>query len=446
MKSGTKTCWAYAFLVVSALVVFTVSSAWAAAPTFFAPFSGPIGVAAAPGSLYVTRGCVGTPVEVHSIDSAGSDTLIATIPNSSGTCEGYIAISPGLGSFTANDIYVTNGSEIWRVTPTGSSVTLFATLPPPLVFTHTGITFDHIGTFGNQMIVTTFDGRVFTIDSNANVVFVAQVPGALEGPDVAPLTFGPLGGNVFAADEATHQIWAVSPTGAVTSVAGFFAAESVHFIPNNVCSFGTSGGAFFSAIFPSAIYKFAPTDFTGLGGSMIVTSEGGGSSLLQFNTNTGYTLSPFGDNVGQHEGSAFVDCAVPPVNIQGRMTGGGSIGNTGVRHGFELNCDATKGPNHLEINWGKGKKFHLETLTSATCSDNLAISPNPPSAPFDTYKGKGTGRYNGVSGATAEWTFDDKGEPGKNDYATIKITDAGNNTVLNVSGNLSSGNHQAHAP
>jgi hypothetical protein len=133
-----------------------------------------------------------------------------------------------------------------------------------------------------------------------------------------------------------------------------------------------------------------------------------------------------------------------PVPATGRMTGGGSIGTSDVRHGFELHCNASTLPNRLEVNWGKGNKFHLETLYSAVCTDDPSIGPNPPAAGFDTYTGSGSGRYNGVSGATAQWTFTDAGEPGKNDYATITIMDANSNVVLTVSGNLKNGNHQAH--
>lgn len=132
----------------------------------------------------------------------------------------------------------------------------------------------------------------------------------------------------------------------------------------------------------------------------------------------------------------------------GRMTGGGSVlmnDGTRVTHGFELHSDITKGPNNLEVNWGKGNAFHLENLTAASCTDDPSIGPNPPTAGFDTYSGKGIGRYNGVSGARAEWTFTDAGEPGKNDTATIKIWDANGNIVLSVSGKLNNGNHQAHA-
>ncbi len=130
------------------------------------------------------------------------------------------------------------------------------------------------------------------------------------------------------------------------------------------------------------------------------------------------------------------------------MTGGGSVFKDGMRvtHGFELHCLAWKGPNNLEVNWDKGNKFHLESLTGAVCSDDAGIDEAPPVAGFDTYVGSGAGRYNGLSGATIEFTFTDAGEPGKNDEVTIKITDAGGNVVLDVGpGNLKKGNHQAHA-
>ncbi|GEM_PF-1597043 len=136
----------------------------------------------------------------------------------------------------------------------------------------------------------------------------------------------------------------------------------------------------------------------------------------------------------------------PPPSLMGRMTGGGSVFTADgmrVTHGFELHCDYTDLPNNLEVNW-KGNRFHMETLTSATCTDDPTIAPDPPPAGFDTYHGTGAGRYNGASGATAEWTFTDAGEPGKYDHAEITIKDADGNVVLYVSGYLHFGNHQAH--
>lgn len=130
------------------------------------------------------------------------------------------------------------------------------------------------------------------------------------------------------------------------------------------------------------------------------------------------------------------------------MTGGGSVFTASgmrVTHGFELHCDASKSPNNLQVNWGNGNRFHLTGLTSAACSDDASISEGMPVAGFDTYKGKGTGNYNGMPGATAEWTFTDAGEPGSADSVSLTIKDAGANTVLSVTGTLNSGNQQAHA-
>ena len=142
---------------------------------------------------------------------------------------------------------------------------------------------------------------------------------------------------------------------------------------------------------------------------------------------------------------SICDCAEPVDS--GRMTGGGSIISSlygRVTHGFELHCDVNSEPNNLEINWGRGNKFHLEELTFAECSDDPAIAPAPPKAGFDTFVGEGTGRYNGQAGATAKWTFTDAGEPGKKDWASIVIKDSNGNVVLSVQGYLNSGNHQAH--
>src|SRR3989344_544107 len=136
-----------------------------------------------------------------------------------------------------------------------------------------------------------------------------------------------------------------------------------------------------------------------------------------------------------------------PENLPGRMTGGGSVfttDGTRVTHGFELHCDTADIPNRLEVNWNKGNKFHLESLTSALCTNDPALDEEQPVAGFDTYKGTGTGRYNGVSGAIAEWTFTDDGEPGTNDHATIQVKDINNVVVLTVSGVLDRGNQQAH--
>ena len=135
------------------------------------------------------------------------------------------------------------------------------------------------------------------------------------------------------------------------------------------------------------------------------------------------------------------------TNLPGRLTGGGSVftaTGTRVTHGFNLPCDHATQPSNLQVNWGSGTRFHLQTVTNSLCGDNPAISPRPVTASFDTMTGQGTGTLNGVTGATASWTFTDAGEPGRSDTARITIRNAGGVTVLEVSGTLNNGNQQAH--
>ncbi|MGI0056039.1 MAG: hypothetical protein ACREAK_01560, partial [Nitrosarchaeum sp.] len=139
----------------------------------------------------------------------------------------------------------------------------------------------------------------------------------------------------------------------------------------------------------------------------------------------------------------------------GFFVGGGKVnapksggGTYQLTHGFELHCDATQGPNNLEINWNSNK-FHLEELESAKCIDDGTPNEPPPSPhpgpTLDIYKGEGFGRYNGVCGSYATWEMDDNGEPGKNDQIlSLKIKDKNGNTVLDINNplKLQTGNHQ----
>lgn len=145
-------------------------------------------------------------------------------------------------------------------------------------------------------------------------------------------------------------------------------------------------------------------------------------------------------------------CEYPPEKPdagrpqEGRMTGGGSVftaAGARVTHGFQLRCDADDPRQNLEVNWGGGNRFHLTDLDTAVCEDT-GLDEAPPEAGFDTFRGTGTGRYNGEDGATIVFTFTDDGEPGVDDTATLEIRDAAGNLVLQVSGEVDRGNHQAH--
>lgn len=179
---------------------------------------------------------------------------------------------------------------------------------------------------------------------------------------------------------------------------------------------------------------------------------------LSLATNDG-TSDAFIDNTftvewddGSSVCAARVHCVETPEEVSGqRMTGGGSVFGTGrdrITHGFQIRCDANDPRQNLEINWpseeGPQNTFHLLDLTSAVCSDDPGLDEENPVAGFDTFVGEGTGRHNGVDGATVEFTFTDNGEPGSTDTAHIVVRDDGGVVVLDVDGDLNFGNHQAH--
>lgn len=145
----------------------------------------------------------------------------------------------------------------------------------------------------------------------------------------------------------------------------------------------------------------------------------------------------------------------PPPPLCGRFTGGGSPAvNTGNPHtaftfttGLELHCNPDDPRQNIEVTFldctGATRSFHLEDVTSAVCS--LNGDPTPPNAPINTIDLTGTGRLQpGGDPATIVARFVDNGEPGTNDFVSIRISYAGCPDFIS-SGNLTRGNLQAHA-
>lgn len=278
--------------------------------TMLAPFQDPIGVAVTKNQLLLTRYC-DFPNHLYYMDDLGNTSIYADIPTPNDGCiEEYLATSPGLGGFIANEVFVTHGQQVYRV-DNAQNVTLFATLAG-LGGTHTGIAFDHSGLFGYDMIVSGNTGVVYRVNSAGVATQIANIGVGVEGPDVAPLTFAPYGGHILLAAEGVSAVYAIGPAPSytVSFVGSWPSAESIHVIPPNPCSYGATGSAFFSAIYPSLIEQYPAGNFAGLAGDILVTSEGGGIGIMHSNGSS-ISFSQFYGNVGQHEGSAFVDCSVP---------------------------------------------------------------------------------------------------------------------------------------
>ncbi|PYL63316.1 MAG: hypothetical protein DMF24_00520, partial [Verrucomicrobia bacterium] len=154
------------------------------------------------------------------------------------------------------------------------------------------ITFDHEGTFGNNMLVTCkASGGVWQVDGTGAVTNIGFVihngrPRTIENAAVVPRTFGPFGGQLWVTDEdypdtvstVPGAIHAIDGGGNVTlDVVEWHGAEAVLVIPQTPCTF-CSGGALFQAITlneqgPYGIYQYFPASFAGLGGNVLVPSE-----------------------------------------------------------------------------------------------------------------------------------------------------------------------------
>src|SRR6266446_7990767 len=135
----------------------------AANPTPFATVPAPIGVAASKTDVFATEYC---SQNIDTIDCLGNVSPLATIPGS-GCGEKYLTIAPAQSAnagFTPRDIFIASGLNIYRLRPPNAP-TLFVQIPGNTP-DHTGITFDHVGTFGFNLIVTTENGVVWQVTCN----------------------------------------------------------------------------------------------------------------------------------------------------------------------------------------------------------------------------------------------------------------------------------------
>jgi hypothetical protein len=305
-----------------------------ATPSTFVNVHLPIGIAATQDGLLYTQYCVanaGEPTIFKVTDTGTVSVFALTFPSVAGCVEKYLDVNPGLGPWASKVryVYVTQGSDVFEITPDGSAFTLFATIPSG-ASTHSGITFDRVGTFANDMILTDITGNVFRVNSAGAVTQVASVNAVIEGPAVVPAALGPHGGEVWVAAESAGTVYSISAGGTVSVIAsGIPGAENVRVIPAEPPQLGSSGGAYFAADYPVRIIKFPASDFTGLGGNVLIGQEspGGGIQMISF-TGGAYTVSTFQANAfqGDAEGAAFVETIGGPFVYAAKFVCGRFLG------------------------------------------------------------------------------------------------------------------------
>jgi len=212
--------------------------------------------------------------------------------------------------------------QLFEITNGGSTVTLFATFAN--AGKDMGLTYDQVGNFSHDLIVTGSSGRVWTVNQTAVVTLIANLNTHIEGPAVAPWSFGAFGGDVLVGSTPKNAVFAVSPTGVVSKVAKWKQAESVAFPSNCDCGFGSTPAIFFVAnVSSGAIEAYPASYFSSLSGLGFVDGEinGGIGSF----TSTGVTTT-LQSHTGHLEMIAFVQCF-------GREQGCGGCGGCGGNGG-----------------------------------------------------------------------------------------------------------------
>jgi hypothetical protein len=265
----------------------------------------------------------GDPTIFQVTDDGIEGIFAPTFPSTEGFAERQIDVNPGLGPWDdyAEYVYVTQGSDIFEITPNGSIVQRFARISASVNF-GASITFDRVGTFCYDMILTDTTGNVYRADPSMRGTTLkpfVNVHNTALGDTLAvvPKCLGPHGGEIWVAAEGppgkVYSISASSPP-TVTPIVDIPQAGNVSVIPYCLKEFGYSGGAYFAADWKEddgRILECPKSSFRGLGGNVLVGQEtGGGIYMITLDRATlKYVATKF-DNPfqGNAEGAAFVQC------------------------------------------------------------------------------------------------------------------------------------------
>jgi YVTN family beta-propeller protein len=280
----------------------------------FAKLPLPIGVAANSTRLLATE--FNDCTTIFSISSTGVVSTFATAPNLDPACEeAYPAISPGFAFFTKGEVFLTQGPDIFEVGPKGGTMTLFAAVPgygenpdEP-----TGITFDTVGTFGFNLLVSGGpSGTIETISYTGTQTVVGTVGYPVEGPAVAPLSFGEYGGYVLVGTGASGTMVAVSPGGVVSTVANWPGAGSVAIVPttSSTCTYDGTDPYFVADESAGAVYAFGASQFSSLTGDALVTSDSSLTPSGIAQVMPSGSTSSFSGSKDLLPGSLFIFCPV----------------------------------------------------------------------------------------------------------------------------------------
>ncbi len=223
----------------------------------------------------------GNNLQLYSTDLTGGNVQKFGDPLPTGSGEVVVAASLGQGGFAQGDIYAgPANANIYHYSNAGGAPTLFATTPDGSAVRQ--IFFDPGSSFGGNMLVTTTSGLILKIDSTGSVTTLASVGEDTEGMDIAPSTWGSYAGSLLVASEGSGALRLISPGGGITVVPSITVpiAETVSFVPLNLGASGNPLEGFYVANYPVDIQKADASQFSGLLGDAIITSEDGSNARI----------------------------------------------------------------------------------------------------------------------------------------------------------------------
>lgn len=265
---------------------------------------------------------------VGSVDHDGVGALYATdldgtnlrvfapsvsLPVGSIDREHFVASSVGLGGFPARDVYVGASNQIFHIANDGATSDLFVSgLSTPV----RGILFDLVGTFDNEMLVSTYGGQVYRVNSSGTAKLLASVGEDTEGMDIAPLGggFGAFDGKLIVASERSGLLRAITPDGKTTILNQSNPipwAEMVAFVPLDLGASGSPVEGLYEANWTINVLKADRAQFLMYKGDLIVTSEIGDRRISRMHWNgASFDITRVGAIPNQGEDGMFVTNAM----------------------------------------------------------------------------------------------------------------------------------------
>jgi hypothetical protein len=206
-----------------------------------------------------------------------------------------LGTSLGLSGFNSGDIYAgsENAGTIYHYSNGGGAPTVFAS---GLSGGVKNILFDPGSSFGGNMLVSTSSGNIYTIDSIGTVTLLGSIGAGIiaEGMDIATSNWGPFAGDLVVASETTGSLYLMNTSGTVVAtLGGVPIAETVSLVPLNLGLSGNPLEGFYVANYPVDIQKADASQFAGLQGDIIATSEQGSNSQIWDVKYSGNPLNPF---------------------------------------------------------------------------------------------------------------------------------------------------------